>query len=125
MLHTLEELGHDSDQVVRLLQRAREENDWELCKELARFLMALDQSGLTLRRTLESVELRTPLNGTSRYAPAAQRSPLVQLSRGEMSGVHAGLSGGARNGDVDESPRSPGSVRLQNGTRDYFPSDVE
>lgn len=60
VLHTFEELRSTGDQVVRLLQRAKEEQDWELCKELARFLMALDESGATLRSTLELVELKTP-----------------------------------------------------------------
>lgn len=60
MLHTFEELRSTGDQVVRLLQRAKQEQDWELCKELARFLMALDESGATLQRTLELVELKMP-----------------------------------------------------------------
>jgi len=46
--------------VVRLLQRAKEAQDWDLCKELARFLMALDETGATLRKTLELVELKSP-----------------------------------------------------------------
>lgn len=60
VLHTFEELRSTGDQVVRLLQRAKDEGDWELCKELARFLMALDESGATLRSTLELVELKSP-----------------------------------------------------------------
>jgi hypothetical protein len=60
VLHTFEELRSTGDQVVRLLRRAKEEQDWDLCKELARFLMALDESGATLRHTLELVELRSP-----------------------------------------------------------------
>jgi hypothetical protein len=60
VLHTFEELRPTGDQVVRLLQRAKSEQDWELCKELARFLMALDESGATLRSTLELVELKSP-----------------------------------------------------------------
>jgi hypothetical protein len=60
VLHTFEELRPTGDQVVRLLQRAKDEQNWELCKELARFLMALDESGATLRSTLEMVELKSP-----------------------------------------------------------------
>lgn len=37
------------DQVVRLLSAASEKGEWALCKELARFLMALDSSGGMLR----------------------------------------------------------------------------
>lgn len=57
VLHTFDELSTSSDELIRLLRRAREEQDWELCKELSRFLMALDQSGQTLRETLELVDL--------------------------------------------------------------------
>ncbi|GES61971.1 DUF1339 domain protein [Aspergillus terreus] len=47
--------GHDApieDYVVRLLVLASQKSDWELCAELARFLMALDGSGDMLRRTI-------------------------------------------------------------------------
>lgn len=59
VLHTLDELGNSSGQLIMLLRRARAEGDWDLCKELARFLMALDASGETLRRALEEVGLRS------------------------------------------------------------------
>ena len=58
ILHTFEELSSSSEQLVRLLARARKEEDWELCKELARFLMALDESGGTLVEALEKVGLK-------------------------------------------------------------------
>ena len=57
MLHTFEEMETSSEQCVRLLQRAKEAGDWNLCKELARFLMALDESGDTLKLSLERMEL--------------------------------------------------------------------
>jgi hypothetical protein len=43
---------------VRLFSRAIREEDWELCKELARFLAAMDESGETLREAMELVNLR-------------------------------------------------------------------
>jgi len=60
ILHTFEELSSSSEQLVRLLSRAKDEQDWELCKELARFLTALDESGATLIEALEMVNLRSP-----------------------------------------------------------------
>ena len=63
VLHTFEELSSSSEQLVRLLRRAKDEGDWELCKELARFLTALDGSGDTLREALELVDLRSPAEG--------------------------------------------------------------
>ena len=57
VLHNFNDLESSSQQGVRLLQRAKEEGEWELCKELARFLMALDASGDTLRKALANIEL--------------------------------------------------------------------
>lgn len=57
ILHTFEELTTGSNQSLRLLQRARDEGDWDLCKDLARFLAALDESGATLRDALQKVGL--------------------------------------------------------------------
>lgn len=60
VLHTFESLTRSSEQLLRLLRRAKDERDWELCKELARFLMALDETGNTLREAMETVELKSP-----------------------------------------------------------------
>lgn len=46
------------ESVVRLLRLASQEGDWELCGELARFLIALDGSGEMLRRAVVKVGLR-------------------------------------------------------------------
>ncbi|KAL2004233.1 hypothetical protein VTN02DRAFT_5376 [Thermoascus thermophilus] len=46
------------DYVVRLLGLASHQKDWDLCAELARFLMALDPSGDMLRRAIARVGLR-------------------------------------------------------------------
>ncbi|KAI0508510.1 DUF1339 domain protein [Xylaria bambusicola] len=58
ILHTFEELETASEQSVRLLSQAIKEGDWELCKELARFLAAMDESGETLREAIELVNLQ-------------------------------------------------------------------
>ena len=65
ILHTFEERDSSSEQCIRLLQRAKEVGDWELCKELARFLIALDPSGDRLRAALESLDIGSQIpNGT-------------------------------------------------------------
>ncbi|OJD22088.1 hypothetical protein ACJ73_06569 [Blastomyces percursus] len=46
------------DSVVRLLRLASQKGDWELCGELARFLIALDDSGEMLQRAVVKVGLR-------------------------------------------------------------------
>lgn len=56
-----EDDGHDGqieDYVVRLIAIASQKGDWELCGELARFLIALDASGDMLRRAISRVGLR-------------------------------------------------------------------
>lgn len=65
VLHTFEELSSSSQQLLRLLSRAKQEEDWELCKELARFLTALDESGVTLREALKMIDLKRPSADTS------------------------------------------------------------
>ena len=65
ILHTFEERDSSSEQCIRLLQRAKEVSDWELCKELARFLIALDESGDRLRLAMESLDIGPQVpNGT-------------------------------------------------------------
>lgn len=70
ILHTLEQLSSSSKDMVRLFARAVQEGDWDLCKELARFLTALDNSGKTLREALALVELKTPVeeNGSFMFS---------------------------------------------------------
>ncbi len=58
ILHTFDELATASEQSVRLLSRAMHEEDWDLCKELARFLAALDETGDTLREAMDMVKAR-------------------------------------------------------------------
>lgn len=58
VLQTLEESERSSEQCISLLEKAQEAGDWELCKELARFLMALDTSGDTLREALERMHIK-------------------------------------------------------------------
>ena len=60
VLNTFDETGSSSEQCIRLLQKARDAGDWDLCKELARFLVALDMSGDTLKSALQHLDLETP-----------------------------------------------------------------
>ena len=57
VLSTFDELDASSEQCVRLLEMAKAAADWDLCKELARFLMALDESGGTLWHAMQRVNL--------------------------------------------------------------------
>jgi hypothetical protein len=137
VLHTFEELSSTGDQVVRLLQRAKVEQDWDLCKELARFLMALDESGNTLRRTLELVEIKSP--GAELTAPAAFTFETATLgvprpgrrrTNGGTTGLGLGIgydgaigggSGSSMGGSSrSRSPTSPARFAASSGEGDYF-----
>lgn len=55
VLQTFDEEGTGSEQCARLMQMAKEKGDWDLCKELARFLMAIDETGDELRKAVEKM----------------------------------------------------------------------
>ncbi|KAJ5587780.1 uncharacterized protein N7459_003545 [Penicillium hispanicum] len=79
-----EEQGHDGrieEYVVRLIGLASQKGDWELCAELARFLIALDASGEMLQRAIGRVGLRS-------------------ASRPPINGAHSGLASGSGSAGV-------------------------
>ena len=102
ILHTLEQLSSSSKDMVRLFARAVQEGDWDLCKELARFLTALDNSGKTLREALELVELRSPVEekGSFMFANGNSRS-----------------GGGGSGGDLDGEYEFPSFGERLGGNR--------
>ena len=69
VLHNLEQL-EDNKGAIRLLNKACEVEDWQLCRELLRFLHSIDDSGASLREALSQTKIlqdRAPLvvvNGT-------------------------------------------------------------
>lgn len=121
VLHTFEELSTSSQQLVRLLQRAKQEQDWDLCKELARFLMALDESGGTLREALELVELRAAgsENGSAGSGVRSFMFDEMRLSvprpRHNGAGVGMGIDFSGRASSRSNS-RSPTSERGSSGS---------
>jgi hypothetical protein len=124
ILHTFEELSSSSEQLVRLLSRAKDEEDWELCKELARFLTALDETGDTLVEALEMVNLRSP---------KLEREPNSFMFEGSRLKVPRPGRNGSRNSrdrdDSDEkssnSSGSPSSPKEGGRRADYFSAHSE
>ncbi|KAF9015469.1 RIC1-domain-containing protein [Cyathus striatus] len=57
VLHNLEQLEEDHGEVIRLLKSALEGKDWQLCRELLRFLHSIDDSGSALRNALHEATL--------------------------------------------------------------------
>jgi len=62
VLSAFEDTESSSAACVKLLRVAKEAGDWDLCKELARFLMALDQTGDTLKDAMGKMNLEIPAN---------------------------------------------------------------
>jgi hypothetical protein len=133
ILHTFEELSSSSEQLVRLLSRAKDEGDWELCKELARFLTALDESGATLMEALEMVNLRSPkddrttssflFEGTRLKVPRFTKSisPISSGTNGndDSDGNESNEHDAQSSNDSRSLSRSPGSVE-ERSSGDYF-----
>ncbi|KAE9376941.1 RIC1-domain-containing protein [Stipitochalara longipes BDJ] len=118
ILHTFEELSSSSEQLVRLLSRAKDEGDWELCKELARFLTALDETGATLMEALEMVDLRSPKDEreSNSFLFEGSRLKVPRPARGSPR-----ILNGATKSDDDRSSsgsRSPRDRRAD--LADYF-----
>ncbi|KAJ3871068.1 RIC1-domain-containing protein, partial [Lentinula edodes] len=56
-LKTAEQLDEKNVDAIRLLKSAMEEKDWQLCRELLRFLRSIDDSGVALRDALAQTGL--------------------------------------------------------------------
>ena len=82
ILHTFDELATASEQSVRLLSRAMREEDWELCKELARFLAALDETGETLREAMGMVNIHI-----EEGAPGNEFTPRLAVPHKSIGGM--------------------------------------
>lgn len=126
VLHTFEELSSSSEQLVRLLGRAKDEGDWELCKELARFLTALDESGQTLREAMELVDLRSPAeeqgHSSFLFKGSSLKPPRTRPSRPVGLGI---FEAAERSRSGSRSPRhqsssSEGAVRPDDGGQGHF-----
>lgn len=57
MLHNLEQLDENSTDAIRLLTKAVESKEWQLCRELLRFLHSIDETGRALRNALSQVDI--------------------------------------------------------------------
>ncbi|POS86577.1 hypothetical protein EPUL_001471, partial [Erysiphe pulchra] len=61
IVQTFGELSTSSELLIRLFLRAKDEEDWTLCKELANFLIALDPSGDILSGAMEILNSNDPI----------------------------------------------------------------
>jgi RAB6A-GEF complex partner protein 1 len=101
ILHTFDELATASEQGVRLLRQAMQEGDWELCKELARFLAAMDDSGQTLREALALANAGGADDGGASSSLTATGSSIILNNSSGGSSGHLAVPG--RNGNTSQS----------------------
>lgn len=126
ILHTFEELSSSSEQLVRLLSRAKDEGDWELCKELARFLTALDESGGTLMEALEMVNLRGSQKDERENNSFMFEGTRLQVPR--LKGHNAlGINGIDTHNEYERSSSGSRSSLspIDPGPQDYFSSNSD
>jgi hypothetical protein len=87
VLHTFEQEEFQVHEFAGLLRRAAGELEWELCRELARFLVGIDSSGATLRAALAEARLGSgeadgSLDG--RLANGVQSTDFARSANGGM-----------------------------------------
>ena len=125
VLHTFDELESSSEQCVRLLQVAKEAAEWDLCKELARFLMALDQSGDMLRQAMQRIDIdvlpsqRKFGNSFDNNVRLKTPRPHEKAKRRSANGAVVGSRSPSSNGS--RSPTSTTTISEEpSGSGDYF-----
>ncbi|QIX02346.1 hypothetical protein AMS68_007863 [Peltaster fructicola] len=84
VLYALQANTSQVHEFARLLQKAVETEDWELCRELARFLLGIDSSGQTLRAALAEAAIDSTLASNG----ATKRSSLVGTKPGSQGTEH-------------------------------------
>ena len=124
VLHTFEEMETSSESCVRLLQKAKEVGDWDLCKELARFLMALDESGDTLRAALERMDMNPTTRETENEDGGVRLKtprPNTANKRSSTQGQINGSQSPVGNGEKSSVGLGLGLEKRQDGgSEDYF-----
>ncbi|KAI4121722.1 MAG: hypothetical protein LQ338_006205 [Usnochroma carphineum] len=126
VLHTFQELETSSEQCIRLLRKAREAGDWDLCKELARFLMALDGSGDTLRAAVSEMDTGASGKTKNRSIDESVRLTTPRPAKGQAQPFPNGrLSTSPNLVGNEEVITSSDALLSPNGTtvsEDYFSS---
>ena len=64
VLHTLEQLDDSQGDAVRLLRTAMASKEWQLCKDVLRFLRSIDESGAALRTAVKDAGILELENGS-------------------------------------------------------------
>ncbi|PWN53330.1 RIC1-domain-containing protein [Violaceomyces palustris] len=79
VLHNLEPLEESTAHTVRLLRLAVEMNDWNLCKDLLRFVKSIDESGHALREAIKGAGMLEEDERVDRVATRGDRKVPASL----------------------------------------------
>lgn len=80
VLHNMEQLDGENADAIRLLRAAAVAEDWQLCREVLRFLHSIDDSGVALRGALAQSGIVADADGEPPSPPA----PLNGLVEGGL-----------------------------------------
>lgn len=120
VLHTFEQEAFQTGEFARLLSRASEEEDWDLCGELARFLVGIDSTGHTLHSALKEAGLRETVNG-SHDVPTLNGQNGTRTSRRRVAATPGSVGEASTTNVSGRRPRSMIDNEFSNGSGgDYF-----
>jgi RAB6A-GEF complex partner protein 1 len=71
VLHNLEQLDENNVDAIRLLKAAVDAKEWQLCRELLRFLHSVDETGAALRVALMQTKI-LDISGLATNGPSQQ-----------------------------------------------------
>lgn len=109
VLQTFDKEGNGLEQCVRLMQVAKDEGDWDLCTELARFLMAVDGSGNELRNAIKKMGIKLKQSSPSQTPISPQQDA---VDEDHVAGENARFK--AARPDPNGAPTGYGAERLDN-----------
>ncbi|KAG9656987.1 hypothetical protein KCU95_g8958, partial [Aureobasidium melanogenum] len=118
ILHAFDEGSFSARQTSTLFKRARNEGDWDLCKELARFLVGIDETGNLLKSVLFRAGLRdTEPDNSYDSSDEADSKPSheTRSSNGASLPTPDRSEGNSSDGSIIIAGRDPGS-----SAQDYF-----
>lgn len=113
ILHAFDEGSFSTRQISTLFNRATNEGDWDLCKELARFLVGIDETGNLLKTVLFRAGLKDAEPQDSYISPDEDISEPSQAAM--VSNGVAGMTRNSSNGSIINAGRDQGS-----SAQDYF-----
>ncbi|KAK4543659.1 hypothetical protein LTR36_005304 [Oleoguttula mirabilis] len=117
VLHSFQHESFQVHEFARLLRRASAEQDWDLCRELARFLVGIDSTGQTLSAALADAGLRGAPNGSIVSHPA---NGMIEIETPSTSTEASGDGHHPSQGEERQQPLTDTNGSAPRSVVDYF-----